>query len=149
MTGIERKIAWVLVFVGILELLALPTVFMPASWMAAIHRQLGLGDFPDDPIVAYLARSACAYYGAHGAITVFIAFDIKRYVPLIRLWAIVFIAIGVVFLIIDVASGLPLWWIAFEGTFEIVCGAIVLILLRIRSRRAAGSSAFVEPGHAE
>jgi hypothetical protein len=43
MTGIERKIAWVLVFVGVLELLALPTVFMPVSWMAAIHRQLGLG----------------------------------------------------------------------------------------------------------
>ena len=134
MTSVERKIAWILLFVGILELLALPTVFMPSSWMAAIYGQLGLGEIPDEPIVAYLARSVSAYYAAHGAMTIFISFDIKRYLPLIRLWALVFVAIGVVFLVIDVTSGLPLWWIASEGTFEIVFGIIVLFLLRVHSR---------------
>jgi hypothetical protein len=134
MTSVERKIAWVLLFVGILELLALPAVFIPFSWMAAIHGKLGLGEMPDEPIVAYLARSLSAYYAAHGALTVFISFDVKRYLPLIRLWALVFVAIGVVFLVIDFTSGLPLWWIVSEGTFEIVFGIIILFLLRVHSR---------------
>ena len=40
---------------GIL-LLAFLAVFLPRGWMAAIHEWLGLGVFPQVPIVDYLTR---------------------------------------------------------------------------------------------
>ena len=50
-----------LVFNGVMVLLALPAVFMPTAWMDYFHRDLGLGPLPRGPIVEYLTRSiSCA-----------------------------------------------------------------------------------------
>ncbi len=38
-------------------LTALGAVVMPFDWMNVIHRQAGLGELPDVPIVGYLTRS--------------------------------------------------------------------------------------------
>ena len=43
----------------ILLLAAVCAVF-PGEWYMFIHRLLGLGEFPDQPVVWYLARSASA-----------------------------------------------------------------------------------------
>ena len=42
--------------IGVGLLVATAAVFLPVEWMAAIHRWLGLGEFPDSPITIYLAR---------------------------------------------------------------------------------------------
>ena len=36
------------------------------SWIAASHEWLGMGDYPDRPIVDYLARSLSLFYGLVG-----------------------------------------------------------------------------------
>ena len=50
-------------------------------------------------------------------------------------------AVALLFLVIDISSGLPLWWIASEGTFEVAVGAAVLFLLRVRSSASASTPA--------
>ena len=46
-----------------------------------IHRQVGLGELPQVPIVGYLTRSISALYALHGALLVFMAGDVRRYLP--------------------------------------------------------------------
>ena len=48
--------------IGTTTLLALDAVVMPYSLMNAIHKWLGLGQLPAEPIVGYLARSTSAFY---------------------------------------------------------------------------------------
>ena len=46
-----------LIFNGLMTLLALLAVFLPTDWMDGFHRELGLGPLPRRPIVEYLTRS--------------------------------------------------------------------------------------------
>ena len=66
-------------------LLALPAVFMPVEWMAAIHRWLGLGELPATPLVEYLARSTSALYVLLGSLFFVIAGDLRRYAAIVKL----------------------------------------------------------------
>jgi hypothetical protein len=120
---------------GIPGLLALVAVFMPVTWMAAAHRWLGLGEMPDAPVVEYLARSLSAMYAVLGAFCLLAATDLERYRPLVRLLAVTFALLGLVLLGIDVAAGLPWWWIAFEGPRCIGVGAVIYFLAG-RARRS-------------
>lgn len=113
-----------------LQLGALIAVLMPLSWMAEIHEGIGLGVFPRDPIVEYFARSLSTMYALHGVITFVIAGDVPRYRPLIRVWAMSFLALGVITILIDVVAALPLFWLLSEGPFVIVFGLVILYLTR-------------------
>lgn len=116
---------------GVSGLFALVPVFMPFSWMAAIHDWLGLGEMPTAPIVEYLARCLSAFYAFYGTLCLLAASDLDRYRPLVRLLALALLLMGIVFSWVDVVSGMPWWWLAIEGPPAIGVGALLLFLARL------------------
>jgi hypothetical protein len=115
---------------GVLDFLALFAVFLPQTWMSAAHAFLGLGTLPDAPIVGYLTRSTSALYALHGAMILFVSFDVQRYWRLITFLAVAALVHGAVMLGIDLAVGMPWYWTLFEGPAFAATGAIVLVLQR-------------------
>jgi hypothetical protein len=126
-------VALLLRAVGCLDLLALLAVVMPRHWMAVAHKFVGLGALPEGPIVGYLARSASALYALHGAMVLFISFDVVRYERLIRLMAVAALVHGVVIFGIDLAEGMPALWRCGEGPAFAATGVLVLWLQHGRS----------------
>ena len=122
-----RPLIFALRFLGTVDMLAFIAVAMPAAWIQRGHQWSGLGDFPDAPIAAYLARSASALYALHGLMVVYMSFDVRRYWPLIRFLASIAVAHGIVMLWVDLAVGMPAWWIALEGPAFSATGLIVLL----------------------
>src|SRR5258707_6338566 len=55
-----RRLALVLRGLGLFDLLALVAVAAPEHWIDMAHHWAGLGAFPGEPIVGYLARSTSA-----------------------------------------------------------------------------------------
>jgi hypothetical protein len=114
---------------------------MPRSWMAAAYTFVGLGAFPDPPLVGYLVRSASALYALHGAMILFVSFDIERYRPLIRFLAVAALIHGAAMMGIDLGEGMPWYWTLSEGPAFAATGAVVLVLLRQSPSSAAASQA--------
>ena len=135
MQNSDRNLALFLRAVGCLDFLALLAVVMPQHWMELAHRWSGLGAIPREPIVGYLARSASALYALHGAMIVFISFDVARYERLIRFLAVAALVHGAVILGIDVAERMPPLWRFGEGPAFAAAGAIVLWLQSQRGAR--------------
>lgn len=127
-----RRLALVLRGLGCLDLLALLVVAAPEAWIDVAHRGAGLGALPREPIVGYLARSASALYGLHGAIVVFLSFDVKHYERLIRFMAWAAVVHGAVVLGIDIVQELPVLWRYAEGPGFTATGLLVLALQRIQ-----------------
>jgi len=121
----------ILVFNGIMTLLALPAVFLPTAWLDAFHRGLELGPLPDGPIVQYLARSVSALYAAFGSLTLILALDIRRYAPLVTWWGSVAIVFGALLFWIDQTAGMPAHWTWGEGPYVVLTGLVVLVLQAI------------------
>jgi hypothetical protein len=131
MTKTDKVLVILLRYIlGIPGLFALVAVFMPVSWMAAARRWLGLGKMPNSPVVEYLARSLSAIYAVFGALCLLVAADLERYRPLVRFLGAAFALLGLVLLAVDVAVGLPWWWIAIEGPALIGVGALMVSLAR-------------------
>ncbi|MCH7687985.1 MAG: hypothetical protein IH899_15115 [Planctomycetes bacterium] len=126
----ELSIVIILRVIGVTGLFAIPAIFLPYSWMNAIHEYMGLGELPDAPIVSYLARSLSAFYAIVSTITLFVSFDIRRYRSFVKLWAIIVIVTGFVLLGIDVTAGMLMSWTLGEGPPTIVVGLVVLWLQR-------------------
>jgi Na+-translocating ferredoxin:NAD+ oxidoreductase RnfD subunit len=133
----EKVLVTLLRMGAVITLSALGAVVMPQTWMAAIHQALGMGDLPDLPIVGYLTRSLSALYAVHGAMLLFVSFDVRRYLPLVRFSAGLVIVFGAMLLAIDAAAGLPWWWTFVEGPFLVVLGTV---LLGLSGRIPQGSS---------
>ncbi len=121
-----RPVRVALRVLGVTDMLAFIAVVMPAAWIQWGHQWSGLGEFPDEPIAAYLARSASALYALHGLMLIYISFDVRRYWPLIRFMASIAVAHGLIMYSIDVAVGMPVWWTRFEGPAFSTTGLIVL-----------------------
>jgi hypothetical protein len=111
-------------------LFALVPVFMPFSWMVAIHRWLGMGEMPGGPVVEYLARSVSAFYALFGALCLVVAADLERSRPVVRFLWVAFALVGLILLGVDVAAGMPWWWTASEGPLSVGMGALILFLAR-------------------
>ena len=109
-------------------------MLMPTAWMASTHRWLGLGEFPDRPVVEYLARSISALYGFHGVLLLIVAGDTVHYRALVNYVAIMNVAFGLIVFAIDLEAGMPLFWTAAEGPPIAVFG-VLLFLLGRRSGR--------------
>lgn len=135
MTPQERLLAIVLRIAAVPLLLALPCAALPFPWMDATHRWLGLGELPPNAIVSYLARSCSLFYAVHGAIILFVSFDVRRYLPVIQLLCATGIAFGVALVAVDHSAGLPGFWKWVEGPFVAAEGLLGLWL----ARRAAFS----------
>ena len=115
---------------GCIDLLALVAVVMPLEWMSQINDLCGLETFPESRIVSYLARTTSALYALHGALVVFISFDVVRYRPLITFLGIVAIVHGAILLGIDVAVGMPFFWTMLEAPAFTATGFAVLWVQR-------------------
>jgi len=111
----ERLLVWLVRLNGLVLLLALGPILMPAELMRSIHVRLGLGPFPDVPISYYLARSLSATYALHGALTFAMSFDVDRYRPLLKVLVVSNALFGAVMFGIDLAVGMPWFWTAIEG----------------------------------
>ena len=120
----------ILAIVGCGLLVAAAAVFLPVETMAQWHRWLGLGEFPDAPITRYLARSTSLLYAVHGALMLYVSFDLKRYWPLVAVFGWLHVVIGLTMLGIDLTSSMPLYWIAGEGLPIAAVGALMVFLWR-------------------
>ena len=128
MTQRTRGLVVLLRLLGLLDFCALAAVVAPHAWIAASHEWLGLGPFPVQPIVEYLARCTSVWYASYGLLLWFISCDVERYARLILFLSCVLIVQGIVIVGIDLAAGMPGWWTTFEGPCCSGLGAILLIL---------------------
>jgi hypothetical protein len=108
---------------------ALFFVFVPYSWMNAIHEDLlGMGTLPADPIVGYLARSLSAFYAIMGGLMWLMSFDVRRYRPAVLLMSCFMLFFGPTMIVIDTLEGMPGFWIFGEGPAIIPIAAVLLWL---------------------
>ena len=126
----ETLLRWLLIANGVLTLLALPAAFMPTTWMDLFHRQLQLGPLPEGSIVQYLARSLSALYASFGSLTLLIAYDLRRFAPLVTWWGIAAILFGLILFWIDINAPMPTHWTWSEVPYTVLTGSLVLILQR-------------------
>lgn len=117
-----------LIVIGMGLMVATIPVFFPVSLMATIHAWLGLGEFPDFPIVVYLARSTSLMYAVHGLVMFVTGLRIKELSTLVPVlgWGHVFI--GFVIFGVDITSGMPWYWTAAEGIPISLAGGLILFL---------------------
>ncbi len=121
----EQTLALLLRIVGLVSFSAIVPTFIPFAWMEAIHRLLGLGELPDVAIVHYLTRSTSLLYAAHGAVVVYVSFNVRRYVPALRFTAGVLGFCGVSLAAIDIWSGMPWFWTVSEAPFLVLAAAVL------------------------
>jgi len=133
MTGSDKALVILLRIFGVTALFAVIAVIMPLSWMAAVHRWLGLGEMPTGPIVEYLARSLSTLAAFIGALCLVLASDVERYRPLARFLGAAFALMSPVAVGIDLAAGMPSWWFAVDGVAGIGVGTLLFALARPRS----------------
>ncbi|MDD4891762.1 MAG: hypothetical protein PHU85_17730 [Phycisphaerae bacterium] len=132
----ERWLRLVLVLSGVVMLLAFAAMVMPASWMAATHRWLGLGPFPEGPIAEYLARLTSGLYGLLGILLLLAASDVRRYWVLARVLALGIVGISLAGWLL--ARGrMPVWWLMGDlGSAGVM--AVAVLVLQWLAGRAPG-----------
>ncbi len=126
----ELLLRFLLRLMGSFSLSALIFVFVPHAWMNEIHRMLGMGELPNQPVVGYLARSTSAFYALSGGLFWALSFDLARYRPLLGYLAYGVIFLGWILLLVDWMEGMPLFWKLWEGPFVILFGLILRVLCR-------------------
>lgn len=125
----ERWLVLLLRFGGVLLGSAVLAIFLPDGAMAAIHRQLGLGEYPEAPLTSYLTRSTSALYAFHGGLLLALSTDVRRFRPLVRFVAWATLGLGLAQTAIDLNAGLPLWWTLVEGPWVIAVGVLLVWLV--------------------
>ena len=133
----ERLLRALLRTMGATTLLAFGAVLLPTSWMEAGARWTGVAPFPDGPLAQYLARSLSALYAMIGALTLFVASDLQRYLPLVAFCGWLTIALGIVLFFIDMTAGMPPAWGWFEGPPTVLLG----VTFHALARRASAPTA--------
>jgi len=126
----ETILKLVLRLSGSIMLLAFAAALLPIEWMAATHRWLGLGVFPDNSLVEYLTRSASVLYGIHGGLLLVLSGRPRRYRSVIAYLAGINLLAGVALVVIDILAGMPWYWVIAEGPSIFAFGVLVLWLLR-------------------
>ena len=126
---------------GLVTITAFPAMFLPVDWMSSIHEWLGLGDFPRTPVVEYLARSIAALYGFHGVLLLIVASDVVRYRNLVWFVAILNFVFGLMMILIDLKTGMPLLWTLLEGPPIMAFGVVIAALNRALTKQRPRASA--------
>ncbi len=139
MTAKEKWLIVLLRIGGVMMGSAFFTIFLPTEWMASTHRWLGLGEFPESPLVEYLTRSISGLYCIHGGLLFVLSLDVRRYSAVITFFAYADVAFGLILIWIDLRAGLPLFWTLSEGPPVFLIGLVMLWLLRPDHERPAGS----------
>ena len=126
----RTALIWLLRIMGAMAATALLAMLLPVEWMATTHAWLGLGEFPRDGIVSYLARSLSMFYGLIGLLILLLSTDVERFRPIIRYAGWGSIVAGVCLLGIGLEAELPRWWSWHEGPSSTAFGIAVLWLLK-------------------
>ena len=126
----QKVLVWLLRIFGASAALATVAVFLPTASMARIHAWLGLGVFPEAPIVDYLSRQLSLFYALVGGILLVAASDVERYRTLILYIGWASLVAGIAILGIDMHAGIPLWWTLHEGPAASVFGLALVWLVR-------------------
>lgn len=126
----ERALAILLRASAVLLLTALIPAVMPFAWMERIHSDMGMGQLPNTIIVAYLTRSLSMMYAMHGAIVLYLSFNVRRHLPVIKCLAVLGIVFGLGMLALDCAVGMPRFWTIGEGPFIAALGVVLLWIAR-------------------
>jgi hypothetical protein len=143
----ERWLVVLLRFGGVLLGTAVLAIFLPDAVMAAIHRRLGLGEYPGAPLTAYLTRSVAALYAFHGGLLLALSTDVRRFRPVLVFVAWATLAFGLALTGIDLHAGLPVWWTLLEGPWVLLVGVLLVVLTRRLPRGgAAGGVARARSG---
>ena len=121
---------------AVVLLCALPAALLPTEWMDAIHRGLGMGPLPRAPLTEYLTRSLSLLYAALGALLALMASDVRRYLPLARLFGWLEAAGAGAFALLDCQAGMPLAWTLAEALALLLLGTGMIVLER-RVRKEA------------
>ena len=124
----ETALLVVLRYIGTVSLLSLVAVFMPYDWMDRIHRLLGLGALPDEPIVGYLARTLSAFYALLGALLWWLSFDLHRHRGTLIFLGMAFIIFGAIAMWVDLTERMPFIWRIAEAPIVIVFGVVIFAL---------------------
>ncbi len=124
----RKLLAGLLRGLGLIDLAAFIVVILPMPSIAWVHQWTGLGSLPDGRIVDYLVRTTPALYALHGALLIYVSFDVVRYRPLIRFLGWLMAAHGAVLVFIDVRAGMPFWWTWCEGPIFAVSGLALVVL---------------------
>jgi len=130
----ERTLVFLLRLGGVLTGSAVLTLFLSDSAMASIHRDLGLGEFPQTPLTDYLTRSLSAMYALHGGTLLVLSTNVRRYRKVILVVGWLTAALGVALTVIDLRAPMPLWWTLAEGPWVIAIG-VALVWLTHRVER--------------
>lgn len=125
----QRLQVWVLRFVGTVEGLAFGAVVLPRDWMGAMHARLGAAEMPTGPVFDSVMRQVSFTYGLHGIAAWIIASDVVRYRPLVVFTGVGYLLAAPVFVWIDLAAGMPGFWVAGNGGSCLLVGLIVPGLL--------------------
>lgn len=123
-------LVWLLRMDGVLLLCAIPFIFIPFSVMVEIHTWLGLGELHETPLMNYLTRSLSMIYALHGAVVLYVSCDVMKNWNLIRLLAMLTVALGAVLAWVDFSAGIPWWWLLSEGPPIVAFGAWILAIQR-------------------
>ena len=126
----ERMLRILLRLMALGELSAFFAIFLPHAWMGRTHEWLGMGAFPEAPVVDYLARTLSALYVFHGGVLWIVAGDLRRYLALLTWVIYTGIAFGVLVTVAGMQAGFPLWWTFGEGPFLVVLSVLFLLLQR-------------------
>jgi hypothetical protein len=132
----ESALRLVLRMLGSGGLLATPFIFLPYPWMSALHRGLGMGPLPEEPIVGYLARSTSAFYAMVGGLLWVVSFDVRRHRLALCYLGGAICLLGVVLFGVDLLEGLPLWWNLLDGLGNTTFGIVILFLACRIGRRS-------------
>ena len=137
----ETRLAIVLRAIATFDLLAIVAMVMPASWMAATHSWLGLGELTLSPVFLYLARTVSLLYAFHGVTLWYMAGDVRRYRPLIAFLGPLTVASVPIFVWIDTLAALPWWWIVGEAVCLAAMGLAMVVMERQLDRPAKATGA--------
>jgi hypothetical protein len=118
------RLVLVLRATAVLGVLALAGAVFPESWMKAIHEWGGLGPWPGGALLVYLARVVYLLYGFIGLVALYLSFDVRRYLPLIRFIAVVSLLFVPVMFVVIWTAGLPTVWAVSEPTSILVISAL-------------------------
>jgi hypothetical protein len=110
--------------------LGIPGAALPESWTKAVCEWDGLGPWPGGALLVYLARALSLLYGFYGLLTLYLSFEVRRYLPWVRFMAVVGFLFAPVMFVVIWTAGLPTVWAVCEPASILVISALWYMAVR-------------------
>lgn len=125
----QRLLQLVLWLAGGTMVLAIVAVFMPRTWIVLAHDEwLDFGQFPEAPIVEYLARALSGFYAMVGGFFLLAAGKPRQYAVPLRYFVVMMMLLAVAMVPIGSLCGMPLWWTLGDAASMVSFGVAVIWL---------------------